>query len=190
MIRSTPASTLLMAATASFFFAFPLEASAGLITSRIGVTADNEVFTIDLNDDGLDDFAILDQDGPASISYIGIEQGAVLGSLTSEEPLLFSPGDTISPQSSVSPRAQADLSGVFPEVGSTGFLGLSLERGDEVTFGFLEITRGSTILGLVGYQTTPGAGATIPVPEPNSRLFAVLASSGLLAIRRGNGEAT
>ena len=57
----------------------------------------------------------------------------------------------------------------FNELGSTGYIGLGVrDDNEDVRLGWAEITRGSTIIGRVGYQTTPGRGALINVPEPSA----------------------
>lgn len=80
--------------------------------------------------------------------------------------------------------------GPFSETGDTGFVGLSVtsmaEGGEFVNnFGFLEITRGSVIIGQQGFQEAPFTGAQIgAVPLPAPIAFLAFAVLGLFGLRR------
>lgn len=124
---------------------------------------------------------------------------------------IFADGDTIGPGALTSDVVEADSGvfhfstppgkegpgesfGPFAEIGSTGFIGLSLFNPDtdETNFGFLEVTRGSLLLGTLGFQTAPDQGAQIgeasgdmgavPLPAPLALLgFGLIA---LFSLRR------
>ncbi|KPP88996.1 MAG: putative extracelllular protein [Rhodobacteraceae bacterium HLUCCA08] len=99
----------------------------------------------------------------------------------------------------------------FPNVGDGGFVGFEIEIGEgniatndgeyftgftgttELFYGFMNIQHGSIIVGMSGYNTTPGAGATVtgtttggpsPVPLPATGLMLLAGLGGLGALRR------
>lgn len=85
--------------------------------------------------------------------------------------------------------------GPFAEIGATGFIGLEMISFDEiVTFGWLEVSRGSITLHRAGAETTAGVGALVPasvVPVPPAIGFMVVsvAAFGLVARRRRKARA-
>ncbi len=169
------------------------QAEAELVLRTINQTLSGAELAIDLDQDGNNDFTIID-DGVGSSQIVPINQtdfSVLLGGNGS--PNKFSLGDSIDDTAGVSGNGLIYIFGgqspsAFEEPGSTGFIGLSQidpERG--TTFGFLEITRGSTILGTIGYQTTPGASAIVSVPEPTSLAVLAIGMFGALIPQRRRG---
>ncbi len=106
------------------------------------------------------------------------EEGSELQSIN----ILNDNVDQVSPQSGV---------GNWSSVGNHGYIGYSVttttgvDEPPTTRYGWLEITRGSIILGTSGFQTTAGAGAQISaVPESTSIATFMAAMVGMLAWRR------
>ena len=77
--------------------------------------------------------------------------------------------------------------GTLPNVGDSAFFGLQVVHEGDLHYGFIEIERGSAILGQVGFETTPGAGAVIgtaAVPEPSALAMLAMGGAGLATLRR------
>lgn len=170
--------------------AFVDDAHAALITQDINKTLDKSSFKLDLDQDGKFDFQIRDKGNSAEISKQGL--GKVFQDINNgPDAHVFSAGGevdgTVGSESSFA-RLYSGSSGPFGTIGATGFVGLSLEKNGSTHYGWVEITRGSTIVGQAGFQNTAGAAAPIPsaVPEPAISSLALLASgaAGLVGLRR------
>jgi len=74
--------------------------------------------------------------------------------------------------------------GEWASVGETGFLGWRSGGAGAYTYGWLEATRGSLILGDLGYNSTVNAGAPIPAPAPATIALIGLGLAGIGYQRR------
>jgi hypothetical protein len=99
-----------------------------------------------------------------------------------------------------------DVAGPIPNVGDSAFFGFRITTGTPGvdysepienavdTFGWIELTHGSVIVGQVGLQSLPGAGAPVPggpseVPVPAAGLLLMGGLAGLGALRRRRAPA-
>lgn len=165
-------------------------ADAALIIQDINLTADNDFFDFDLDQDGNDDFRIKDKASAATIAKKD-PIGAVLrkGNFA----IKLAEGDAVSGGAGNFESA-ADLfngsNGFWSESGDHGFAGLRLTFNDGDThYGWIELTRGSIISGRAGFQNTPFAPAPIPAatagaPEPGSLALLATGAAGLVSVRR------
>ena len=170
------------------------QAEAELVLRNINQTLSNSELAIDLDQDGNNDFTIID-DGAGSSQIVPINQtdfSVLLGG--NGTPNKFSVGDSIDSSAGVSGHGLIYIFGgqepsAFEEPGSTGFIGFGITDPElaEPNFGFLEISRGSTIIGTIGYQTTPGAPAIVSVPEPTSLAVLAIGMFGALIPQRRRG---
>jgi hypothetical protein len=184
---------------ASFVGATAAEAALEdtLIITELGLTADKSSVEFDLNMDGILDYRVTDIDNTGKI--VGLDgskgkvssKGKVYGSLLDEGFLnptfnVFAEGDTV-PTEKLPVQVGAVTHGPsdpYPldDLGSTVYVGLLLEvveDGESEFFnGWVEITRGSLILGSMGFQSAPRVGAPIPV---SAAVVPVPASLALLA---------
>ena len=159
-------------------------------------------------EDSDDDFIITLNPFDGSNSTVSLNSngiGANTIALSSTAPtnpaMRFEAGDT------VGPAATYGANGLSPTVallafeelniggwsgGNTGYLGVQFEIDGENHFGFARViwTPGDpspssvAIIDQIGYETDPGVGALIPVPEPSTSLFSALAVLGMLRRRR------
>lgn len=175
------------------------EADAALVIQDINLTSgeqvvgdgeiQNDPFAFDLNQDGSDDFLVLNETpfqkhafiqttrslkkvaitGNNSIGTFGIVAAPVdFDGIFRDESgytTLFAPGDEVDagdgPTFGYAEFFDAS-GGPFSELGATGYIGLQLALDTGVHYGWLEVTRGSITGGQAGFQTTPGAPAPIP----------------------------
>ena len=163
---------LLLITLLTFVSQLAVTSQADVVTRNVDVVLDGESFNLDLDLDGTPDFRFSDMSTSATVTALGYN----LIFVDYYGPLVFSPGDAVGSQSALmlsTTELYGQSSGAFEEVGSTGFIGLRLSSGssDDVFFGFAEITRGSTIIGIVGFENSPNTPALIPVPEPSTSLF-------------------
>ena len=170
------------------------QAEAELVLRNINQTLSGSELAIDLDQDGNNDFTIID-DGAGSSQIVPINQ-ADLGVLLTPEgtPVQFSLGDTIDSDSGIRSHGVIYIFGgqnpsAFEEPGSTGFIGLSLKDNETETpfLGWAQISRGSTIVGAVGFQTTPGASVIVSIPEPTSLAVLAIGMFGALIPQRRRG---
>lgn len=190
MFLKTPKALPTLAALLAFT-TFTSIANAELVVRDLNTTLSGEEFAFDLDQDGVNDFLIIDSGDQSTIVGLGQDTASVFVGESNPMPLVFSAGSVVDGKIGFPSLESVGLygpgGGAFSSIGSNGFIGLSLTSKDEpreVNFGFVEITRGSTILGQVGYQTTPGAGASIPVPEPAAAAVLLAGLTGLLTRRR------
>lgn len=168
------------------------DATAELILRDLDVVLEGDGLRIDLNQDGVPDFDVFDNVGEGS--SITVVNGDASIFVDPNDPVasprVLGPGDRVDGESGFrtpfAVQLWSRLGGVFEQAGDTGFLALALggPSSGESTFGFLEITRGSTIVGQIGYQTTPGVAAVIPIPEPAGLAIASIALAAAAAGRR------
>lgn len=186
---------------------------SALEITNFGVTVGvGDTFDFDLDGDTIDDFSIVVQlklkKGPKEIidadptsfevATISALDGGTIFAAGISAPFVqvFSEGDTIDgtsgfEESSAVIYDDSEDGGLeaspFLNVGDTGFIGLALNDDGLQTFGWLEITRGSVIVGQGGFQPG-GGGALIPqngvVPAPPALLLLATGAIGLAAAAR------
>ena len=155
------------------------DANAALVITDINVTLPQDgnfqFLDIDLNGDATIDFRL--QTGLLDIDNIQLQDRTKLklGSVsvvdfTGPYTSMLGVGNTVDASwfdgtngfsSSFGDLVDNDGNGPWSAIGAHGFLGLSLDVGGQTHYGWLEVTRGSVIVGKMGYQTTANAGATI-----------------------------
>ncbi len=198
-------------------------AEASLVTRNVNVTlnaANFESYNLDLDLNGTSDFTFTAAFVPDPVLSVGFDtidvprsnsfDNAVVVEKTTGDGFptasLLTPGATVSDSSTFSfPFDQSNLyynitieppTGNFE--GRTGFVGLRFDRGDDILYGFAQITvnplddpldpLGLTI-GLVGYNDVAGQAVQV-VPEPSSLALTCLGGFGVLGLahrRRSRG---
>lgn len=113
---------------------------------------------------------------------------------------MLGPGDTVDASyfsgddyetSSGAYLVDRENNGPWGEIGATGYVGFRFyERGEdsETNYGWIQVTRGSAIIGQAGFEQTAGVGAVIPtsnpVPEPGTLTLLATGALGLAALQR------
>lgn len=173
-----------------FGFVFCSSSDAELVVRRIDVVLDGTDYVLDLDQNGTNDFVISDSGPDSSTITTANNSARVFGRIDKSSPLLAKALSTVDGSLGDQIQGQLFLYGAdgspFDAEGTTGFIGLSLviEETETTNFGFLEITRGSTILGAVGYQTQANVGATITIPEPATGMVFVGGLFGAMLRRK------
>lgn len=161
-------------------------AQAELIITDLGISTANGALSVDVNNDGINDFTIevyednstqdysavgwsnTDIESPYNIS--GSSKNLLNFAMISFDIFRFKAGSTIDANWSGGWNLFGSIyavsngvknGGLWSDIGSTGFLGFAYEETDGTHYGWLELTRGSVNLGRMGYQTVAGQGATI-----------------------------
>ena len=171
-------------------------ADAALIIRDIGQTVtQGNVLALDLNQDGSDDVTV--NVGPSD--SIGVENIAGVVSVGyTKTPLvsMLQVGDEVDADwfdGTMGSSANAGnlyLSGShlggWNTIGDHGYVAFALDVGEvDPQYAWLEVTRGSAILGRGGYQTTLGAAAPVTAaPAPASPALLATGAAGLLGMRR------
>lgn len=141
----------------------------------------SEVATIEgLSNEGNLDALVLEDDGFAQVFGSGEEVSGLTEANRAGSAILY--------QDFFDDLASA---GPFGEPGSTGFVGLAFFDTDEsLHFGWIEMTRGSIVVGQGGFQTvanlaapTPGAGV-VPLPPAIALLGTAVLGLGAAGMRR------
>jgi len=171
-------------------------ADAAMVIQDINATATtNSSVSFDLDGDGSNDFIVEasdDQFGPSGAIRTAFKQPGIAGSLTENFALKLGFNEQVD-ASLFDGTAGTDTNfsrfffqsdGPWDAVGATGFVGLFLDRLDGRHYGWVEITRGSAIVGRAGYQDLAFAAAPTPVPLPGSLPLLASGAAGLLALRR------
>jgi hypothetical protein len=85
-----------------------------------------------------------------------------------------------------SPYLSGSHLGNWNTIGAHGYVAFALDVGEvDPQYAWLEVTRGSAILGRGGYQTTLGAAAPVTAaPAPASPALLATGAAGLLGMRR------
>jgi hypothetical protein len=174
------------------------DANAALVITDINVTLPQDgnfhSLEIDLNGDATDDFRI--QTGLFDIDNIQFQVFNKGGDAVSDinatsYTSMLGAGDTVDASwfdgtngysNSFGNLVDDAGNGPWSAIGAHGFIGLALALGDGTHYGWLEVTRGSVIVGQMGYQTTANAGASI-VPLPASLPLLASGFAGLMALR-------
>ena len=181
-------SPLFAGAVAVGFGAASGEADAELVIQNFNQTLSGSSLLIDLDQDGNVDFSVTDDIVKSSIMGSGLNGSQVFLAGKSVFVETFAAGEQVDGTigfADFNGQLFNGALGPFSTIGASGFVGLSLCDGvSSYNYGWLEITRGSTTVGRVGYQTTPDVGATIPVPEPSSLTMLAIGVSGIAALRR------
>ena len=174
------------------------DANAALIITDINVTVpqDGSALDIDLNGDSINDFRL--QTGLFDPNTIQLQVTFKSDSVSvidfaDDYTSMLDGGDTVDASwfngtNGFASNFGGDLvdsagNGPWSAIGAHGFLGLALNLEDGAHYGWLEVTRGSVIVGQMGYQTTANAGASI-VPLPASLPLLASGFAGLMALRR------
>ena len=167
------------------------DADAALIIQNINQTASNSNVQFDLDQNGIKDFSVGAFGAKGNISKLKSTLGAI-----SRKDLLYAV------QLGFNEQVDADLfngtvgsstsfaelydgtSGPWGTVGAHGFVPLFLEISGATHYGWVEITRGSAIVGRAGFQSDANVAAMTPVPLPGSLALLATGAASLLALRR------
>jgi hypothetical protein len=171
--------------------------------TELGLTADKSSVFFDLDGNGTDDFKVTDQGAKGSIkgldNFDGNGSGTKARILVNKSKIAtsFDYGDVVEKGSpaldSAALHNDFQKGYLIPQSGDSTYIGLllgSFEEGEftQVNYGWVEITRGSVILGTKGYQTAANIGAPIitsaPVPVPPSLALLATGALGIGALSR------
>ena len=168
------------------------DADAALIIQNIGQTASISNVQFDLDQNEKNDFSVGAFGATGNISKLT----DTLGAISAENGLLYAvqlgfnqPVDAdlfnATDGSSTSFASLYDgTSGPWGTVGAHGFVPLFLEISGATHYGWVEITRGSAIVGRAGFQSDANVAAMTPVPLPGSLALLATGAASLLALRR------
>jgi len=191
----------------------PNKANAGLIVQTINQTVTSgNTFLLDVDQDGSDDLSIeVDNEDIGGINVrlrifrVGITlANNPFASGKSQYVAKVAPGSEIGADLFNGTTGRGDIRGLLFDdnggdwsfTGDHGFLGISVRRAAKkgeplgARYGWVEITRGSAIIGRVGYQSTPAITAVTPsapqaAPTPNSLVLLLGATGCLIGMYRG-----
>jgi hypothetical protein len=181
------------------------DANAALVVTDINVTLPQDgnfnFLDINLNGDATIDFRLQ----TSSSDLIQIQDRTTTKNpfisvvdFTDLYPSMLGAGDTVDANwfngtngfgNSFGNLVDSSGNGPWSAIGAHGFIGLKLDLGEGIHYGWLEVTRGSAIVGQMGYQTTANAGASI-VPLPASLPLLASGFAGLMALRHRRRKAT
>mgnify|MGYP000161817912 CR=1 FL=1 len=200
--KSTSASKVLSLLAIGAGISAPGVVQAELIVTDINHTVDETSFAFNIGDDFMSQIVVGHHESASSeFGYLFNKYGRIDFSADGKFVDMFSAGDTVDATSFNGTNSGGEFFrdetnadyGFWDNLGAHGYVGFKFDdgTGNGDRFGWLEITRGSVIIGSMGLQSDYGVGAAIPneVPEPGTMLLLASGALGLMGMRRRNKTA-